>query len=340
MVRPTSRIFVPLLGCLLTLTLGGCGYTSNLPASDATSVTSAITDVAPNGAIQHVVVIFQENVSFDHYFGTYPHALNLSGESRFEPLPGTPVVDGLSPDLLQNNPNAHNSGNGAGATNPFRLSPLEAATADQDHTYKAEQLAFDAGAMDLFPRSVGAADGPNLGKGIAATTGLTMGYYDGNTATAMWNYAQRYAMSDLFFGTTFGPSVVGAVNLISGQTNGAVNDGNAGGSMASDGNGGYTLINNAEPLYETCSTGSELFHMTGKNIGDLLNAAGVTWGFFAEGFDLTAVNSNGTTGCRRSHTSTITKQQRLDYTPFLDPFQYYVSTANPNHARPASVQAI
>jgi phospholipase C len=80
--------------------------------------------------------------------------------------------------------------------------------------------------------------------------------------------------------------------------------------------------------------------MTGKNIGDLLNAAGVTWGFFAEGFDLTAVNTNGTTGCRRSHTSTITKVDRPDYTPFLNPFQYYASTANPNHARPASVQAI
>jgi phospholipase C len=319
-----------LLPYFAIVTLVGCGYSSNLP------VNSEATD----GPIEHVVVIFQENVSFDHYFGTYPYALNLPGESHFEPLPGTPAVDGLSPDLLQNNPNAQNRRNGAGATNPFRLSLIEAATADQDHDYKAEQLAFDAGAMDLFPRSVGAADGPDLGKGIAATTGLTMGYYDGNTVTAVWNYAQRYAMSDLFFGTTFGPSVVGAVNLISGQTNGAVNDGNAEGSMVSDGNGGYTLFNNAYPLYETCASSSELVHMTGKNIGDLLNAAGATWGFFAEGFDLTAVNSNGTTGCRRSHTSTITKQERRDYTPFLDPFQFYASTANPNHARPASVQVI
>jgi phospholipase C len=334
MTHGNPRISVSLLSGFLLVVLTGCGYTSNLPVS------TEANNVVPAGAIQHVVVIFQENVSFDHYFGTYPYALNLAHESRFEPLPGTPAVDGLSPDLLQNNPNAHNSSNGAGATNPFRLSPAEAATADQDHTYKAEQLAFDAGAMDLFPRSVGAADGPNLGKGIAATTGLTMGYYDGNTVTAMWNYAQHYAMSDQFFGTTFGPSAVGAVNLISGQTNGAVNDGNAEGSMASDGNGGYTLINNANPIYETCSSGSELFHMTGKNIGDLLNAAGVTWGFFAEGFDLTAVNKNGTTGCRRSNTSTVTKQERTDYTPLLDPFQYYVSTANPNHARPASVQAI
>ena len=33
--------------------------------------------------IKHVVVIFQENVSFDHYFGTYPHAFNLPGETPF-----------------------------------------------------------------------------------------------------------------------------------------------------------------------------------------------------------------------------------------------------------------
>jgi phospholipase C len=334
MIYRIPRVCFSLLSYSLLVSLSGCGYRNNLPNDPGTP------DVIPKGAIQHVVVIFQENVSFDHYFGTYPKALNLPGETPFEALPGTPPVDGLSSDLLENNPNAYNHRNGAGATNPFRLSPAEAATADQDHGYKAEQLAFDAGAMDLFPRSVGAADGPKLGKGIAATTGLTMGYYDGNTVTAVWNYAQHYAMSDRFFGTTFGPSVLGAVNLISGQTNGAVSDGNAEGVVVSDGNGGYTLFSNANPVNEICGTKNELVHMTGKNIGDLLNAAGISWGFFAEGFDTTAVNSNGTTGCRRSHRSSITKQTDLDYTPFLDPFQFYESTANPAHARPTSIQMI
>ena len=56
----------------------------------------------------------------------------------------------------------------------------------------------------------------------AATDGSTvMGYYDGNTVTALWNYAQHFAMSDNSFGTTFGPSTPGAINLISGQTHGA-----------------------------------------------------------------------------------------------------------------------
>ena len=45
-----------------------------------------------------------------------------------------------------------------------------------------------------------------------------MNYYDGNTVTALWNYAQQFAMSDNSFGTTFGPSAPGAVNLVSGDT--------------------------------------------------------------------------------------------------------------------------
>ncbi len=334
MIDRFVRLCSFLLGLPTAITLIGCGYTSSLPSSEGSTSSSTAN-------IQHIVVIFQENVSFDHYFGTYPEALNLPGETPFTALPGTPAVDGLSPVLLHDNPNAHNKENGAGATNPFRLPPVNAATADQDHGYSAEQLAFHGGAMDLFPRSVGTADTKNLGSGIAATTGLTMAYYDGNTVTAIWNYAQHYAMSDLFFGTTFGPSTVGAINLISGQTNGVVNDGNAQGSIVSDGNGGYTLYKNASPLNDVCSaTSSATVHMTGRNVGDLLNESGVTWGFFHEGFDLTVVNSNGSTGCRRSHRSEVTRQTSLDYSPELNPFQYYASTANPRHARPTSLQMI
>jgi phospholipase C len=318
--------------------LAGCGYSGRISAPPP--VTSNQTDIAPTGAIQHVVVIFQENVSFDHYFGTYPRALNPPGETPFTSRSGTPEVDGLTPALLQQNPNARNPRNGAGAINPFRLSPAEAATADQDHSYQSEQLAFDDGQMDLFPFSVGNADGPEQGSGVTATKGLTMGYYDGNTVTAMWNYAQHYAMNDRFFDTTFGPSAIGAINLISGQTNGVVDDHRAAGSMVADGYGGFTLFANASPVNDICAVKGPLVHLTGRNIGDLLSASGVTWGFFAEGFDTTVVNSNGTSGCRRSHKSTITKQTRRDYTSYEDPFQFYASTANPKHARPASIPLI
>src|ERR1700684_2791647 len=291
--------------------------------------------------IKHLVVIFQENVSFDHYFGTYPSATNPSGEPRFEALPGTPTVNGLTGSLLTNNPNATNPVNGKGATNPFRLDRSQAFTNDQDHDYTPEQLAFDHGLMDAFPASVGTAGPPPTGTPIVETTGLTMGYYDGNTVTAMWNYAQRYALNDNSYGTNFGPSTDGAVNLISGQLNGVIDDVDPGGSTIDDGNGGLTLISDADPVGDTCSTTSgERVQFGGKNIGDLLNAKGITWGFFEGGFNLSTVNANASTGCKRSTTSTVTNTNKADYIPHHQPFQYYVSTANPSHARPSSTATI
>lgn len=291
--------------------------------------------------IKHLVVIFQENVSFDHYFGTYPYAANPSGEPRFTAAPGTPTVNGLTGALLSNNPNATNPVNLTGATNPFRLDRSQAATADQDHDYTPEQLAFDHGLMDAFPASVGTAGPPPAGSPITATTGLTMGYYDGNTVTAFWNYAQHYAMSDNSYGTNFGPSTDGAINLISGQTNGVTTDLNPGGSTIGDGNGGITLISDADPVGDVCSTTTgELVQFGGKNVGDLLNAAGVTWGFFEGGFNLGLTQPNGTTGCKRSTTSSITHTKKADYIPHHQPFQYYASTANPTHARPKSLATI
>lgn len=291
--------------------------------------------------IKHLVVIFQENVSFDHYFGTYPYATNPAGEPRFVASPGTPTVNGFSTALLTNNPNASNPANGKGATNPFRLDRSQAATNDQDHDYTPEQEAFDHGLMDAFPFSVGTAGPPPTGSPIFATTGLTMGYYDGNTVTALWNYAQRFAMNDNSYGTNFGPSTDGAVNLISGQLNGVTDDVNPGGATIGDGNGGLTLISDSDPVGDVCSTTTgERVQFGGTNVGDLLNAKGITWGFFEGGFNLSIVNANGTTGCKRSTTSTVTKTLKADYIPHHQPFQYYVSTANPTHARPSSTAAI
>jgi len=290
--------------------------------------------------IQHLVVIFQENVSFDHYFGTYPYATNPSGEPPFTPLPGTPQVNGISGTLSTVNPNL-NPANGQGATNPFRLDYSQAATSDQDHDYTPEQLAFDKGLMDLFPANTGVAGPPPGGGGIVDTTGLVMGYYDGNTVTALWNYAQYFAMSDNSYDTNFGPSTPGALNLVSGQTNGVVQNENGSGAIIADGNGGFTDISDADPLNDVCSTTSgEVFQMGGNTIGDLLNAAGVSWGFFEGGFDLTITNPNGTTGCHRSHTSMITGSTKVDYIPHHQPFQYYASTSNWQHTRPTSIATI
>jgi phospholipase C len=299
----------------------------------------------PTTPIQHVVVIFGENISFDHYFGTYPKAVNPPGQPRFVAKAGTPTVNGLTPALLTNNPNL-NPANGTGAANPFRLNRDQALTASQGHSYGPEQQAFDLGLMDLFPSKTGAAGGtPVAYPPVVNTKGMVMGYFDGNTVTAFWNYAQRYAMSDNSYNTQFGPSTPGAINLIAGQTNG-INEAtalNATGSsnQVADGQGGFTLIGDTEPLKDVCSASSKFQNeMFGKNIGDLLNAAGLSWGWFMGGFDLTVRNPNGSTGCTRSTVSPITGLTVTDYVPHHQPFQYYASTANYQHTRPTSVDMI
>ena len=282
---------------------------------------------ATSTPIQHVVVIFQENVSFDHYFATYPVAKNAPGDgSSFTAKPGTPTVNGLSGSLLTENPNFNGT---FGA--PFRLSHAQAATCDQDHDYTAEQQSFDLGLMDAFPADVNVGSCSTIG-GYDGSVGhpkdLVMGYYDGNTTTALWNYAQNFAMDDNSFSTTFGPSTPGAINLISGTTSGAVADVLP--SSGTDVTAG-SMTNDAQPVGDTCTT-RDSAHMTGKNIGDLLNAGSVTWGWFEGGFNLHGSNSNCTAQTHSSITGHFSA--KVDYIPHHEPFQYYASTQNLTHARP------
>ncbi|GLQ87963.1 phospholipase C [Dyella flagellata] len=333
-----SRLAVCLAACLLTLS--AVALSAPDPAVDAASW-QGHKHVPTATPIKHLVVIFQENVSFDHYFGTYPYAANPAGEPPFYAKPDTPKVNGLSKELLGNNPNANNAANGTGAINPFRLSRAQAATADQDHDYMPEQQAFDNGAMDLFPKYTGSGETLPGGSTAEDGTGQVMGYYDGNTVTALWHYAQHFAMSDNSYNTTFGPSTPGALNLVSGQTNGVSEQLAAAGDVVADGQGGYTLISDADPIDDVCSNSSGArVRMSGKNIGELLSAKRITWGFFEGGFDLSTINPNGSTGCKRSTTSTVTQAKKADYIPHHQPFQYYSHTANPTHARPTSVAMI
>jgi phospholipase C len=291
--------------------------------------------------IQHLVVIFNENISFDHYFGTYPNALNLPGEPKFVAAETTPTVNGLGNALLNNNPNL-NPANGTGAANPFRLDRTQAATADQDHSYTPEQLAFDNGLMDLFPLNTGTAGPPPSGSGVTQTNGLVMGYFDGNTVTAMWNYAQGFALNDNSHGSAFGPSTPGVINLVSGQTNGVINTLNGTGDEVSGGpDGSLTMIGDADPTGDVCASSTRAQgNLTSSTIFDLLHAAGVTYGTFMGGFNLNIVNSNGTTGCARSTTSAVTGVTENDYTPHHSLSSYWPSIANPKHTRPNSLLEI
>jgi phospholipase C len=295
----------PILGAASALLLAGAA----LPAA---------AQAPTRTPIRHVIVLFQENVSFDHYFGTYPDALNLPGETPFHAAAGTPRVNGLTPALLRHNPNA---------ANPIRLAPAQAKTCDMDHDYTAEQEAFDGGRMDKFVEYTSSHE-------AGCNPDLVMAYFDGNTVTALWNYAQAFAMSDDSFGTTFGPSSPGAINLVSGNTHGAVMippvpeivPPRAG-----------TLIHDLDPVYDDCSNPKKpLIAMVGRNIGDLLNAKHVSWGWFEGGFAPTA-RVNGRAVCD-AHSAG--PRRIADYSPHHEPFQYYAQTANPHHLPPAAADGI
>ncbi len=334
--------------------------------------TSAVADQPGRGGsptatpIKHLVVIYQENVSFDHYFATYPTAANTDGQ-RFVAAPGTPSVNGLSGALLSHNPNL---------SNPQRLDPAQAATCDQDHGYTAEQKAFDHGLMDQFVQNTGhgltlqaclAAEGNPAAAGGVTPNYAAMDYYDGNTVTGVWNYAQHFAMSDNSYGTNFGPSSPGAVNVTAGNTYGAI----CGPSTAvyqapacvaptgslqaspttSAAQGPGTMYSDADPYYDVCSatedasTPAKEIQMGGRNVGDLLSQKGVTWGWFEGGFASPGYvpgqpsTDNLAATCTGTHQNVL-GQTVKDYIPHHEPFQFYASTANPQHLPPTSVAAI
>ena len=273
--------------------------------------------------IKHIVVIFQENVSFDHYFGTYPQAANSDGQP-FKAAKNTPAIDGLEPATAESLPPALRHKEDLRFSNPNSASPqrLDSSptglqgsaggqlTCDQDHNYSDEQQAFDEGKMDRFVQSVGQGNGSSP-FGAPCNPAQVMDYYDGNTVTGLWNYAQHYSMSDNSYGTTFGPSAPGAISLVAGDT-GEVDASHLANSpsiatstspnadLTANGLGGFSLTSDAQPYWDDCST-RDAVAMSGKNIGDELNEKGLSWGWFQGGFRpsasyqeaLTAVGKSG-----------------------------------------------
>jgi phospholipase C len=167
-----------------------------------------------------------------------------------------------------------------------------------------------------------------------------MGYFDGNTVTGIWNYAQHYAMSDNHFSTMFGPSTVGALNLIGGYTTGAtVNSGSAAGETANGATTNATIIGDPRPFLDDCHPSSTFVTIDNGNlnVGDLLNAKGYSWGWFQGGFTPTSVKS-GVAICGAQ--SVGLAGATSDYISHHEPFLYYPQTANQHHVRPASADVI
>jgi phospholipase C len=283
---------------------------------NATTNSDLITTSTP---IKHLIVIFQENVSFDHYFATYPDAMNLPDEAPFYASSNTPTINGLSELNLKNNTNL---------INPFRMDKegaITVATCDNNHAYTAIQQAYNGGLMDKFVEYNGI-----VREGCSPDQ--VMGYFDGNTVTALWNYAQHFAMSDNFHSTITGPSLPGHINLISGQTHGVIPE-NIEGEVSQG-----TLIGDSDALFDDCSEGQKIY-LTGKNVGDLLNEKEIKWGWFSGGFAPSNRTANGEAICQSSHKN-IAGNDVTDYVVHHEPFQYFNATANPHHLPPSSVEMI
>jgi phospholipase C len=382
--RHAPRAALALFATFATLAVAG--------SAGAASARTTTASGGPRTPIKHVVVIFQENVSFDHYFGTYPNAANTDG-TPFTAAPNTPAVDGLLPATSDSLPKCLRHSRNLLTSNPNEALPLRLdsnatglsgdaggqLTCDQDHDYSDEQQAFDGGKMDEFVQSVGTGSGSSpFGTPCDAKT--VMDYYDGNTVAGLWNYAQHYSMSDNSYGTTFGPSSPGAINLVSGDTGNVdtlheVNDPSISTSTSPDGDltpngkGGFSLTSDAQPYWDDCST-RDAVAMQGRNIGDELNARGVSWGWFQGGERPTESFSDAiaATGHNTQTTSTFIPDEfasagfqnnvphssneglcdavhpvgvalggtgqwgyKNDYIPHHEPFDYYETTSNPHH---------
>ena len=108
--------------------------------------------------IKYLVVIYQENRSFDHYFGTYPIAENKPGETPFHPKKGTSGVNGFSPALLTINQNL---------IQPYRLAPSQANTEISDKNYAPLQEAYYRGTMAYFVKAGSTGSFSSVGMGIS-----------------------------------------------------------------------------------------------------------------------------------------------------------------------------
>jgi phospholipase C len=144
-------------------------------------------------------------------------------------------------------------------------------------------------------------------------------------------------MSDNSFDAQFGPSTPGALNLASGNTHGATLAGSVDADERPVVEG--TVIGDPDPQFDDCGSPKRgLVAMSGRNIGDLLNANNIAWGWFQGGFQPTE-NKDGKAVCGATSTN-LAGQKVGDYSAHHEPFQYYLQTANPHHLPPSSVDMI
>jgi len=183
--------------------------------------------------IKYVFVLFQENRSFDFYFGTYPGARGLFSQRPsetpgfYQPIVNTAGdVETISPFLI---PQSVKDVNG----NTVLLYPEDTDSVNHGHTAIDAKLHLDADHLahsDRYAFTEEGITGGTLSADGTTYTGpaptqaqvqkgeLVVGHVDCDTAPFMWQYADRFTLFDNFFDTVIGPSTPNAIAMIAGQS--------------------------------------------------------------------------------------------------------------------------
>ena len=269
----------------------------------------------PTTPIKHVVVIFGENISFDHYFGTYPTATNPPGQPSFT-AEGRDAGGRRTARAARRQPERGRSGaHRSLQARDLRPQPqlrrrAEGVQRRRDGQVRREhrrrQLRGQDDRHGLLRRQHRHGD-------VEPRAGLR----DERPALRHRRSGRRRSAR-----STWSPATTHGVQPAGLGENG-------------------TMIFNSQPALDDCSAskGAGLATMSGRNIGDLMNAAGVTWGWFAGGFRPASWEPNGDAVCGGSQANAAGGVVS-DYLPHHEPFQYYASTANRHHVPPSSVGAI
>jgi phospholipase C len=261
----------------LTLALG-------ILASCGSSTPAAAKN--PFGKINHIVVIYQENWSFDSYFGKFPGANGLANATSAAQVDksGTPYAT-LPQPLLAGKPDTRFPANLPNA--PFDASQYVTAdqkTGDLVHRFYQEQLQIDGGKMDKFVAWSDAA-------------GLVMSYYDAS-GFLEGKLAQQYVLGDNMFHAAFGGSFLNHFWLICACTAtfpnapaSMVAQLDSSGALVKDGAvtpDGYAVntsfsVNTPHPA--TVPAASLVPNQTMPTIGDRLSAKNISWAWYAGGWN-------------------------------------------------------
>ena len=291
MIASVRIRFDMIVGLALVTAMVACNGGDTTSADDATARATTAESVGHNGNIpgferlEHVVVIYLENHSFDNLYGQFPGADGLSNAAATSTqvdLTGTPftilpfpATPGFAP-FPANLPNA-----------PFSIEqyvPADMNTPDLVHRYYQEQSQIDGGKMDKFVA-------------VSDAKGLVMGhYYTGTLPLAA--EARRYTLCDNFFHAAFGGSFLNHFWFIAARTPvfpnapaAVVAQLDAQGQLVKDGfvtPDGFAVntafsVNNPHP--STIPAEQLVPNQTFETIGDRLSAKGVSWVWYSGGWD-------------------------------------------------------